>query len=414
MLPLHMNQGSRTRPFIFFFLVLPMGISAGFVGVTLPFVLTRAGFSVGAAAAIVAVGLSANVWRFLWGPIADLTLSLRKWYWIGLGTCAGSLFLLSLIPIRPGTTALLTTMVFVSQVAGTLVVLPVGGLMAHAVAEDEKGRAAGWYQMGNLGGFGLGGGAGVWLASHFSSQLAGSVLALAMLVCTAALYLVPDVQPVAGERIGRRVRDIGSDFRELIRSPIVLLTIALVACPIGAAGASNLWSAIAPDWRATPDTVALATGVLSSVASAIGCFAGGQMADRVGRWWTYFISGSFMAVVAIVMALAPRTPLEYSAWVLCYALSLGMANASFSALVLNAIGRGAASTKYAIMASLGNIPCVYMTAFDGWAYDRWHASGMLNAEAWISIACVALGLLALWKVNARAAQRNLVGAEVPA
>ena len=52
----------RARPFMFFFLVLPTGISAGFVGVTLPFVLTRAGFSVAAAAAIVAVGLSANVW----------------------------------------------------------------------------------------------------------------------------------------------------------------------------------------------------------------------------------------------------------------------------------------------------------------------------------------------------------------
>jgi predicted MFS family arabinose efflux permease len=282
------------------------------------------------------------------------------------------------------------------------------------VAEEEKGRAAGWYQMGNLGGAGLGGGAGVWLASHFSSQLAGSTLALAMLLCAAALYLVPDVRPVPDERIRQRVRDIGRDFRELIRSPIVLLTIALVACPIGAAGASNLWSAIAPDWHASPDTVALATGLLSSVASAIGCFVGGQMADRVGRWWTYFISGTFMAIVAIVMAVAPRTPLNYSAWVLFYAVSLGMANASFSALVLNAIGRGAASTKYAIMGSLGNIPCVYMTAFDGWAYDRWHASGMLNAEAWISIACVGLGLLALWNVNARGTQQNLVRAEVPA
>jgi hypothetical protein len=121
-----------------------------------------------------------------------------------------------------------------------------------------------------------------------------------------------------------------------------------------------------------------------------------------------------MAIVAIIMAVAPRTPLHYSTWVLFYAVSLGMANASFSALVLNAIGRGAASTKYAIMSSLGNIPCVYMTAFDGWAYDRWHASGMLNAEAWISIGCVGLGLLALWKVTARAAQQNLVRAEAQA
>ena len=398
----------RARPFMFFFLVLPMGISAGFVGVTLPFVLTRAGFSVTAAAAIVAVGLSANVWRFLWGPVADLTLSLHKWYWIGLGTCAATLFLLSLIPINPGAAALLTAMVFVSQVAGTLVVLPLGGLLAHTVADAEKGRASGWYQAGNLGGFGLGGGAGVWLAAHFSSRIAGSALGLAMLICAAAIYFVPDVRPVPGERLGEKMREIGKDFRELIRSPVVLLTTAMVMCPIGAAGASNLWSAIAPDWHASPDTVALATGVLSSVASFAGCLVGGQVADRVGRWWTYFIAGTFMAGVALVMAVAPRTPIHYSTWVLFYAVSLGMANASFSALVLNAIGRGAASTKYSIMSSLGNVPCVYMTAFDGWAYDRWHAAGMLNAEAWVSLACVVVGLAALWKVNALTTQSALL------
>jgi MFS family permease len=207
------------------------------------------------------------------------------------------------------------------------------------------------------------------------------------------------------------MRQIGNDFRQLVRSPIVLLTIALVSCPVGAAGAANLWSSIAPDWHASPDTVALTTGLLSSVASAIGCLIGGYMADRVGRWWAYFVSGTVMALVALVMAVAPRTPHEYGTWVLFYALSLGMANASFSALVLNAIGRGAAATKYAIMSSLGNVPCVYMTAFDGWAYDRWHASGMLNAEGWISVAFIVLGLLVLWWVNAQEVRRSVIRAE---
>jgi len=234
-----------------------------------------------------------------------------------------------------------------------------------------------------------------------------------MLLCAAALFSVPDVRPVPGERLGQKMRDIGKDFRDLVRSPIVLLTTALVSCPIGAAGASNLWSAIAPDWHASPDTIALATGLLSSVASFAGCIAGGYMADRVGRWWTYFISGTCMALVAIVMAAAPRTSFQYSSWVLLYAVSVGMANASFSALVLNAIGRGAASTKYAIMSSIGNVPVVYMTALDGWAYDRWHASGMLNFEAWVSMAFVVLGLWALSKVNVRATERSLVGVEAP-
>jgi PAT family beta-lactamase induction signal transducer AmpG len=109
-----------------------------------------------------------------------------------------------------------------------------------------------------------------------------------------------------------------------------------------------------------------------------------------------------MALVALAMAAAPRTPNQYAAWVLFYAVSLGMANASFSAIVLNAIGRGAASTKYAIMSSAGNVPCVYMTAFDGWAYDRWRGTGMLNAEAGISLLCVGIALAVLWRIDAGA------------
>jgi len=41
-----MPRRDKTKPFIFFFLVLPHGVSSGFVSISLPFVLTRAGFSV--------------------------------------------------------------------------------------------------------------------------------------------------------------------------------------------------------------------------------------------------------------------------------------------------------------------------------------------------------------------------------
>jgi len=42
----------------------------------------------------------------------------------------------------------------------------------------------------------------------------------------------------------------------------------------------------------------------------------------------------------------------------------------FFLVLLSAIGRGAASTKYAALSSLGNVPVVYMTGVDGWAHDR--------------------------------------------
>src|SRR5256714_6223612 len=189
-----MRNRESTHPFVFFFLVLPYGISSGFVSITLPFVLTRVGFSVALAASIVAVGVSANLWRFLWGPVADFSLTARRWYLLGLTTAAGTLFVLGFIPLQQNLIGLLAIVVFVSQVASTFIVLQVGGLMAHTVSEEAKGRAAGWYQAGNLGGTGLGGGVGVWLAAHVSKEAAGGVLSLMMLASAAAIYFASDVR----------------------------------------------------------------------------------------------------------------------------------------------------------------------------------------------------------------------------
>lgn len=75
---------SYIKPIYIFFLMLPSGISSGFVTVVLPFLLTKNDFPVALTAGIVAIGTSANLWRFLWGPVVDISFSLRKWFYIGL------------------------------------------------------------------------------------------------------------------------------------------------------------------------------------------------------------------------------------------------------------------------------------------------------------------------------------------
>ena len=83
-----MRDIERTSPITFLFLTLPWGLSEGFISITLPFALTEQGVPVATTASIVALGVSANVWRFLWGPLADLTLTLRRWYALGVTAAA--------------------------------------------------------------------------------------------------------------------------------------------------------------------------------------------------------------------------------------------------------------------------------------------------------------------------------------
>ena len=394
-----MAKRETTKPFTLFFLLLPYGISTGFASITLPFFLTRAGFSVASAAAIVALGVSANVWLFCWGPIVDLTLTPRRWYLLAVVVAAATLFLLGIIPFQQNAIAFLSAMVLISQIAVAFVVLPMGALMAYTVADDAKGRAAGWYQAGNLGGNGIGGGLGVWLGVHFSKEIAGATLALAMIAAAAAIYFAADFRITAGFGFRERIRLTGRDVLAMVRSAIPLLTLVLITSPIGAGAMNNLWSAVASDWHAGANMVALVTGVLNGIVCAFGCLLGGWVADRFGRWWSYFVFGCALAATAIIMSFVPWTPNSFALGVLVYAFFVGTGYAAYSALVVHAIGRGVASTKYALCQSLGNIPVAYMTAFNGWVHDRFGGVWMLNGEALLALVFVAAGLIALQRIR---------------
>jgi predicted MFS family arabinose efflux permease len=145
---------------------------------------------------------------------------------------------------------------------------------------------------------------------------------------------------------------------------------------------------VAGDWHASAETVALVTGVLGGIVSMIGCLGGGYLADRMNRKVAYALYGVLQALCAVVMALAPRSEPMYVVFTMAYAVLNGFSYAAFSAVTLEAIGRGAAATKYNLYASLSNMPIGYMTAIDGWAAARWGAGGMLNVEAVVAIAAV--------------------------
>lgn len=396
-----MEQQPYSRPVYILFLTLPYGISSGFVTVTIPYLLTHHGFSVVTTGALVALGVSSNIWRFLWGPVADLTLSLRKWLWIGVIATIITLLILCMVPYNTKDTLLIGAMIFISQVAGTFVVMPVSSIIAHRIEPSKKGRASGWYQAGNLGGVGLGGGAGLWLATHFNVMTAGVVLSIACGLSALVVQLIRDVSAEKGRGILQEIAALGKDMWTMVRVPVVLFVMLLVVMPIGSGGAANLWSAIAGDWNTTADTVALVTGVLSGLTGTLGSVAGGYIADRFGVWAAYLGSGSICAVVTLIMAFLPYHPAEYIGGVLVYAFGLGLINAAFSAVILYAIGKKNAATKYALISSLGNVPVVYMTAFDGWTHDLRNSKFMLVAEAGLGFLFIIICIFVVRGMNRR-------------
>jgi predicted MFS family arabinose efflux permease len=395
------KPGRHVHPAVFMFLVLPFGAMGGYVTVALAYLFSKAGVPVAQVAALVAVGLVPHTWKFAWAPLVDATLSRKKWYVIANVVSAAGILATGIVPVKAASLPMLTIVILVSNFAVTFLGMATDSLMAYATPAELKGRAGGWFQAGNLGGTGIGGGVGLWLAQHLPAQwMACAILAGACLLCCLALWFLPESESTIRETTLRKTCiNLFGDVWSVAKSRRGFLALFLCFLPIGSGAASNLWAAVAGDWGATADTVALVTGVLGGVLSGAGCLLGGWICDRMDCKAGYVLYGVLQAACAAGMAFAPRSQPMYILWTCLYAVITGLTYAGFTAFVLEAIGTGAAATKYNVFASLSNAPIYYMTLIDGWAYGRRGAAGMLNTEAAICILGMLLFIVMVAVVN---------------
>ena len=388
----HRRSADGAHPVLFLILLLPLGIASGYVTVTLAYLLSQAGVSVGAIAGLVALSLFPQTWKVLWAPIVDTTLTTKKWFLMSSVATGALMIATAILPRNPANLRLIEALVMLFCVGASVNAMAGEALMAHATSAEEKGRTGGWSQAGLLGGSGLGGGAGLWLAQHAgASWVSGGVLgAVCVLSSIAVLFLD---EPPAEHRVTRyrqSVVNVAKDVWSVLRSRTGFLALVLMILPIGLGAAQNLWAAVAGDWRASANVVALVNGALGGILSMGGCVFGGYACDLMDRKTAYCAFGVALAMCAVAMALAPRTEASFIVFTGLYAFILGFCYASFGAVTFEAIGRGAAATKYNLMASVSNISIAYLTVINGWAQTRWGSGGMLYIEAACGVVAVAL------------------------
>jgi predicted MFS family arabinose efflux permease len=165
------------------------------------------------------------------------------------------------------------------------------------------------------------------------------------------------------------------------------LALILMVLPI-ASGAAP-WSAIAGEWGAGADLVALVNGVVGGLASAAGALIGGYVCDRMSPGRAYCVFGLIAGAVAVAMAWWARSPGAFIVFTLGYSAVVGCGYAAYSAIVLQAIGQRSAATNFNLMAALANVPVALMTTFDGWVHDRFGTDAMLYGELGLPAATIA-------------------------
>lgn len=372
-----------------------MGVSFGFISVTLGYLLSHAGVSVEKIAALVAASLFPHIIKFLWAPLVDTTFSFKKWYWIGSIVSSIGLITMGFFPLKESSLAYLTIIILLYQFAVTFLCMATEGLMAYDVPKELQGRAGGFFQAGNLGGVGLGGGLGLILAQRLSTPwLVNLSLGILCFLCVFALYYFKDPKvTIREEKISKTYHNLFIDVWSVLKTKNGLLAMLLCFLTLGTGAAANLWASIANDWHASADVVALVTGIASGLLSAVGCLLGGWICDRMSPKTAYLLFGIAGAVCALGLAYSPRTEIMFIIGTSIYAIALGLSYAGFTAFTLEAIGKGAAATKYNIFASLSNTPSYIMTFVVGIAYTHGGARHMLNIEAAYAIGAVLFFML---------------------
>ena len=393
------------HPLRFAILILPYGMTYGFVSLTLQVLAVRRGVDEATMFAIVTSTYVVHSLKFLWAPLVDGTLTRRAWYLIanlltGLGVIAAAS-----MPIGPDSLVPLTIVIWAAQVGMTLMGMSCEAFLALAVPTEEKGKASGWYNAAVYAGTGSG-----WLGLKLAAWLpegwmVGLVYAAVMLPC--ALPLIGLDVPRAAEhapKLGAAMRQLIRDLVGLARSRTGLTGLIIALTPVGAGALQNAFSSVPGRWGIAPpyeldlfglvlnadDVIGLATGVFGNLLSAAGALLGGMLADRVVRRLGYAATGFTMALCAIAMAILPREPWVFVVFSSVYNLLTGLALAFFTAWVLETIGHGAVVTKYTIFASLANLAIFYTGEADAFALDRgghtWGTTAMLATDAAFTLA----------------------------
>jgi MFS family permease len=382
------------HPIGFLVLIVPFGATAGFVNVVLAFLATRAGMSVTQGASLVALNMFPQVWKFLWAPVADKTLTRKRWYLLSSIVCAAGMFSMATVRLGPQTINLMSGIVLLTSVAATFQGFAVEGLVAYLTPPEERGRVSGWFQAGNLGGSGIGGGVGLWLLNSLASPwMAGAILAGGMLACSVALLWIDDVPAHRTDGpLTAAIRQVSLDLWQVLTSYEGILCAVLCVVPVGTGAATAVLaqSEVAAFWSAGAREVALTQGVVTGLTSMLGCLIGGIACSRFfSARFGYVLFGAGMALVATWMAVAPMQVPEYIAFSLAYSFTAGLTYAAFSAFVLDAIGTGHAATKYNGFASLSNTPIWYMGLVLARAETAWGPKAMLLTESALGVLGIA-------------------------
>lgn len=398
--PRVVTEATRRPPpaVLYFILFLPFGATSAYVATTIVSMWSSGQVGEAALGAMAASNVLPHTFKVLWAPLVDTVWNGRAWYIVGNLVSSIAIIATGFIPIAKDNVDLLTWLVILNGFATTFVGMTTEALMAHVCPPEQRGMAAGWSQAGNVGGGVVGGSALLLFQLTGVEWMPGIVVGVLLMSCSVVLLWFRPIHPIDRPTFIASAKELGRDVKGIFWSRIGLIGAALCILPIGSGAAANLFSAdkFVAEWGVSKNLVGPLNGTVGGVAAMLGSLTGGRLSDAIEKKRAYALSGIALAVTAFAMALMPKDTATYVIWVFGYQFAIGLCYATFTGFVLDVIGKGAAATKYNLLASLANIPITLMGRWDGRIAEGHGHSAMLWFDGAMGVAgAVVLMLIVL-------------------
>lgn len=383
--------GRPTPPWLFAIVGQTTGVTMGFATIILPYVAVHKGLSVATAALFIGAAHLATPVKLVWSPMLDMWWTLKGWLVAGALTTTVLVAMLLQVPVNADGVWLLTALVFLTASAAQVASASMNALLVLTVEKPRLSEASGYLQSGSLVMQGISAAGGLWIATHLG--ITASTLFLAALLVPTWLAVLPIVEPariLTRISLKQRLATIGREVVDMAKQPRRRWVMVAFLTPIGVGGASFLWAAVASQWHAGADAVALTTGLGAAAASAFGAFIYGRFIGNRDRMASFLFTAIVLVFAAIFLATLPREAVYFVVGTLVYSVALGFSWTSFSALQFETVGDGAVASKTALLNAFGNVPLVYMPVVLGFVHDHGSVTAMLLFEAVLTSAFIAV------------------------
>jgi MFS transporter, PAT family, beta-lactamase induction signal transducer AmpG len=369
--------------------------------------------------------------NFLWAPLVD---QMRlPWFTARFGRRRGwalatQLVLVAAIAVLAGTQpsvnllAVAAAVLFVTFVSATQdVVIDAYRIDVLEPEQYGAGSAAaiwGWHLGGTL----VGGAGGLMLAQAYGWNAAYLLLAAAVSVGMAAILLSPEpASRPPGESIEREARiaafqqRVGrlrgglagaaawvyaaaiepfADFMR--REGWALILVFIVVFKFGDALLGRMSGVFYRELGFDLTQIAEVMKVYGFVANGVGVLAGGVLVARLGVFRALLVAGVLAAATNLLyswLAMSGNDPLVFRIAVVADNFTSGMATVAFVAYLSSLCNVAYTATQYALLASLGNLGRIWLSAASGWMVDRLEGDWAVFFALTAAIALLALPLL---------------------